>query len=61
MQLLWFGLSLSFLGVAESHGCINRRFRCVLTRNTKELGHERLLKTVILGSLSERHWLFIYT
>jgi hypothetical protein len=24
------------------------------------LDHERLLVTVILGSLSERHWLFIY-
>jgi hypothetical protein len=31
-----------------------------LTRNTKELDHERLLVSVILDSLSERHWLFIY-
>jgi phosphorylcholine metabolism protein LicD len=31
-----------------------------VTRNTKELDHERLLVTVIMGSLSERHWIFIY-
>jgi hypothetical protein len=31
-----------------------------LTRKTKELDHERLLVTVILSSLSERHWIFIY-
>jgi hypothetical protein len=32
-----------------------------VARNTKELDHERLLVTVILDSLSEHHWLFIYT
>jgi hypothetical protein len=31
-----------------------------LTRNTKEFDHERLLVTVILGSLSELHWPFGY-
>jgi hypothetical protein len=30
-----------------------------VTRNTKELDHKRLLMTVILGSLSDCHWLFI--
>jgi hypothetical protein len=30
-----------------------------LTRNTKEFDHERLLVTVILGSLSELHWPFL--
>jgi hypothetical protein len=37
-----------------------RGVRVILTRNTKELDHERLLVTVILGSLSERHWPFRY-
>jgi hypothetical protein len=30
-----------------------------VTRKTKELDHEKLV-TVILGPLSERHWLYLY-
>jgi hypothetical protein len=30
-----------------------------VTRKTKELDHEKLV-TVILGPLSERHWLYFY-